>query len=221
MKTKVGISPLLSSPNDKNSIKFDDKDKADILQKQFCSVFTKKPDDDLPYFPSRTETNVEITISLEDIKKEISSLNCNKSIGPDEIHPSLLQELSDFMAIPIFITMNKSLEAGMVPKDWNLAHVSPIYKKGPRNLAENYRPISLTSIVCRMMEKLIKNQIMEHLINDNLLSSKQHGFINKRSTVTQLLNYLDKCETNDQQLPSYSTILTNVLKPFLWERLWM
>ena len=75
---------------------------------------------------------------------------------------------------------------------WKLANVSPIFKKGKRNMAENYLPISLTSIACRLMEKILKNQIMEHLINEKLLSMKQHGFVNKRSKVTQLLNYLDK-----------------------------
>ena len=59
-------------------------------------------------------------------------------------------------------------------------------------LAENYRPISLTSIVCRLMEKIMKCQIMNHLLLEDLLSPLQHGSVNKRSTVTQLLNYLDK-----------------------------
>ena len=194
LKTKSGIAPLLSSPKDESSIKFEDKDKANILQKQFCSVFTKEPDGELPDFTPRTNKNVDIVLTVELVRKEIASLNCSKSVGPDQLHPRMLKELIEYITLPIFIIMSKSLEENYVPEDWKLANVSPIYKnKGPKNLAENYRPISLTSIVCRMVEKIVKHQIMEHLIREDLLSKRQHGFINKRSTVTQLLCFLDAC----------------------------
>ena len=193
LKTKTGISPLLLSPNDNNTIRFEDRDKANILQDQFCSVYTKEPIGELPYFASRTNKIFEMDLTVEMVRKEISLLNNNKALGPDELHPRMLKELVDYVATPIFIIMTKSLVDGCVPEDWRLAHVTAIYKKGPKNIAENYRPISLTSIVCRMMEKIIKNQIMKHLLDENLLSKKQHGFIKKRSTVTQLLNFLDTC----------------------------
>ena len=193
LKTKSGIHPLLKVPNDESSIKYDDKNKADILQDQFCSVFTQEPLGDLPEFQSRTDTNVQVTILTETIKEELKALNVNKSIGPDELHPRMLRELADYIAEPLFSIMTKSLREGCLPDDWKIANVSPVYKKGNKNLAENYRPISLTSIVCRVMEKIIKTQIMTHLQEQKLLSTRQHGFINRRSTVTQLLNYLDCC----------------------------
>ena len=118
------------------------------------------------------------------VRKEVISLNINKAIGPDEIHPRLLKELVDYITIPLFIIMKKSLVDGILPTDWKLANVSPVFKKGSKNLAENYRPISLTSIVCRLMEKIMKCQIMNHLLREDLLSPLQHGFVNKRSTVT-------------------------------------
>ena len=80
-----------------------------------------------------------------------------------------------------------------IPEEWKQANVSPIFKKGQKHLAENYRPISLTSIVCKLMETFIKRELMTHLVNLNLLSPMQFGFISGRSTTTQLLNYLDKC----------------------------
>ena len=157
-------------------------------------MFTKEPDGELPDFTPRTNKNVDIVLTVELVRKEIASLNCSKSVGPDQLHPRMLKELIEYITLPIFIIMSKSLEENYVPEDWKLANVSPIYKnKGPKNLAENYRPISLTSIVCRMMEKIVKHQIMEHLIREDLLSKRQHGFIIKRSTVTQLLCYLDAC----------------------------
>ena len=74
-----------------------------------------------------------------------------------------------------------------------MVYVLPIFKKGSRNKADNYRPISLTSIMCKLMESFVKDSIMTHMRVENLLSSKQYRFINGRSTMTQLLSYLDKC----------------------------
>ena len=76
---------------------------------------------------------------------------------------------------------------------WKKANISSIFKKGAKNRAENYRPISLTSIVCKLMEKFIKQAIQDYLLENDLLSKKQHRFISGRSTVTQLLRYLDEC----------------------------
>lgn len=194
LKTKSGIHPLLKSPKDTSSIKFKDIDKAEILQEQFCSVFTKEPMDDIPEFAPRTHKQVQIQITPAMVRKEIISLNINKSIGPDEISPRLLRELVDHITVPLTIIMNQSLREGYLPHDWKVAIVSPIYKnKGAKNLAENYRPISLTSIICRVMEAFLKQKIMIHLTQNKLLTSKQYGFVNKRSTTTQLLHYLDSC----------------------------
>ena len=90
--------------------------------------------------------------------------------------------------------MNRTLQDGILPEDWKLAHVTPIYKnKGAQNLAVNYRPVSLTSIVCKLMESILREHIINHLTNLKLLSNKQYGFLSKRSTVTQLLKYIDQC----------------------------
>ena len=85
------------------------------------------------------------------------------------------------------------MEDGHLPIDWRKAYVSPIYKKGARNLAANYRPVSLTSIGCKIMEMFVKIMVLGHLTNHDLLSPKQYGFISGRSTVTQLLCYLEEC----------------------------
>lgn len=79
---------------------------------------------------------------------------------------------------------------GKLPLDWKHAHVSPIYKNGDKNKTASYRLISLTSIVCKLMESIIKESIMEHMIKEKLY---EYGFINGRSTTTQLLRFLEKC----------------------------
>ena len=65
------------------------------------------------------------------------------------------------------------MEYGEIPKEWKQANVSPLFKKGQKHLAENYRPVNLTSIVCKLMETFIKRELMTHLINLNLLSPMQ------------------------------------------------
>ena len=159
------------------------------------SKFTNEPEGAIPDFQQRTVIPIDnMIITNAMVYNKLKDLDPNKSFGPDEIHPKMLIEIADYVAEPLAIIMNKTLENGTLPDDWKMAHVTPIYKnKGEQNLAINYRPVSLTSIVCKTMESLLREHIMAHLLNKELLSNKQYGFISKRSTVTQLLNYIDKC----------------------------
>ena len=81
------------------------------------------------------------------VLNQLTNLNVNKSCGPDEVHLRILIELADYIAGPIALLFNLTIKYGIIPKYWEWAYVSPIYKKkGPQTNAENYRPISLTSI---------------------------------------------------------------------------
>ena len=84
---------------------------------------------------------------------------------------------------------NKSLHQGALPQEWKLANVVPVYKKGEKQHAENYRHISLLSIVSKVLERCIFNKIKEHLFH--LINPCQHGFITKRSCVTNLVEALE------------------------------
>ena len=194
LRTKVGVAPLLENKQDKNSLVFDDEKKANLLQKQFSSVYTKEPLENIPSVQLRTGNKViHVEIKPEAVNKKLKSLNTNKSCGPDDLHPRLLSELADIISEPLAIILNLSIATRAIPKEWKLANVVPVFKKGSKSLAENYRPISLTCVLCRVMESFLKDSIMEHLLKNNLLSPRQHGFISGRSTVTQLLAYLDSC----------------------------
>ena len=194
LKSKPGVAPLLENSLDKDSIRYSDQDKANILQSQFSSVFVKEPDGNLPEFHKRTSVEIRsLLITEEMVKEELKSLNPHKSIGPDDIHPRLLKELSEYIAGPLAYFFNLTIKEGCTPHDWKKAFVSPIYKKGSKSIAENYRPISLTSILCKMMEKFVRSCIVTHLFQNNLLSDRQFGFLTGRSTVLQLLYYLDNC----------------------------
>ena len=104
--------------------------------------------------------------------------------------------LADILCEPLSILINLSIKNGRIPREWKLANVVPVFKKGSKSFPGNYRPISLTCVMCRIMESFLKDTLMDHLVENNLLSSRQHGFISGRSTVTQLLSYLDSCIGN-------------------------
>ena len=215
LKTKKGVGPLLANPDDITSIRFEDGEKANVLQDQFCSVFTKEPEGTLPPFPPRTnKLLVDIIVTELMVGDEIKVLNLNKSVGPDEVHPRMLFELVGELSEPLAYLFNRTLKEGKIPDDWKKATVSPIFKKGVRNRAANYRPISLTSIVCKLMEKLVKQAILKHLVDNSLLSSKQFGFLSGRSTITQLLKFLDDCASKLATGGVVDTIYMDFAKAF-------
>ena len=96
MKSKDLIAPLLANPNDGDSLKYTDSEKAEILQKQFISAFTHEPSGDPPPFPERCAHILSTRITEEMVMKEINELDENKSIGPDEIHAKMLKELKEY-----------------------------------------------------------------------------------------------------------------------------
>ena len=118
-------------------------------------------------------------------------LKSNKAPGPDNIHPAVLRECCDVLSVPLSIIFSKCFDAGVVPSDWRIANVTPIFKKGNHSLPCNYRPISLTSVVCKVMESIVKDAVLDHLLGNGLLNLSQHGFLPKRSCVSNLLEFLD------------------------------
>ena len=87
---------------------------------------------------------------------------------------------------------NRSLETRKVPEIWKCANIVPIYKKGNKDEVSNYRPVSLTCIICKILESIIRDSIMEHFAANKLFTNRQFGFLKGRSTVTQLLQILDE-----------------------------
>ena len=139
LKTKTGVTSLLQDEKDETSTKFDDKEKANILQKEFVSVFTNEPNAEMSVLGKKTEINLpNIIITEEMVRNEILKLNVNKSCGPDEIHPQTLIELVDLVSKPLALLLNKTMDEGCIPQDWKMAYASPILRKGARNKAENY-----------------------------------------------------------------------------------
>ncbi len=87
---------------------------------------------------------------------------------------------------------NRSLRECKVPAEWKRGNVTPIYKKGPKGYPGNYRPVSLTSVPCKLMESILKGNIMDHLMNNNLIRQSQHGFMPGKSCASNLTTFLDR-----------------------------
>lgn len=100
-------------------------------------------------------------------------------------------ELRSVLCVPLTHLFNISLKSGSVPTEWKRAHITPLFKKGNKKLAENYRPVSLTPTVCKLMESIIKRKLMLHMESNNLFSVHQHGFRGGHSCVTQLLEVIE------------------------------
>ncbi|XP_033118708.1 uncharacterized protein LOC117118268 [Anneissia japonica] len=98
-----------------------------------------------------------------------------------------MKECSAQISVPLSIIFEKSIGSGKLPKDWKTARIVPVFKKGLRTTAGNYRPVSLTSIPCKIMESLIKDKMWAHLKENNLLSWNQRGFMTGKSCLTNLL----------------------------------
>ena len=137
---------------------------ADHLNKYFTSVFV---DEDLSSMPvpnkvfegSIDESLQSIEVDVDIVLNKLNLLNVSKSHGPDEIHGKLILELREEIAPSLVNLFRASLETGVVPRDFRDATVVPLHKKGGRDKAENYRPISLTSIVGKMLESIVKDNI--------------------------------------------------------------
>ena len=165
-KTKDSIGPLLDTDN---NLEMDTGKMAVILNNQFTSVFTREDTRDIPVPENIFNRNEDCKLTTyditdDDISKCIDKLKIHKSPGPDKISPRVIKKLKDELIKPLKIIFNTSLTTGQVPAKWKLANVTPIFKKkGMKKLACNYRPISLTSIIGKLMETILRDQIVKHL----------------------------------------------------------
>ena len=120
----------------------------------------------------------------------------NNACGPDQVLPPVLKELATQLAPILTDLFNRSYDLGTVPNDWRHANVSPVYKKGKKILAVNYRPISLTCVYCKIFEYVIASAIMSHAQQHNILNALQHGFRSKLSCETQLVEFVRDLSEN-------------------------
>ena len=195
LKTRSSMPDLIKPGTEDNPIYAKtDEDKAEVLVDYFSSVFTVESDlNNMPPFDEREYANPleNINITKKTVLEKLKKVKINKSPGPDNIHPRVLNNAATTLAEPLSIIFNTSLETKTLPDEWKHANISSIFKKGKKTLPQNYRPVSLTSVVCKIMESIIRDAVVKHMTDNNLFSQYQFGFISGRSTVLQLLHVLN------------------------------
>ena len=183
-KDNIGISPL----REKGKLFSDPENKARILLNQFKSVFTPRDMTNTMKPPTQAYPNCPpITIDTAGVAKLLQKLQPHKAPGPDSIPNTILINCADAIAPIMTLVFQRSIDSGNLPKDWLTANISSAYKKGDRHSAENYRPISLTSVSCKLLEHIICRHLLSHFENNCILTSLNHGFRAGYSCETQLL----------------------------------
>jgi hypothetical protein len=174
-KTRSGVPNLSKSGNKKgDDLTNTDREKAEVLSDFFTSIFTREPEGkwDLPETVHAAH-KLELKVTEKAVHKLLSKIKTSKSPGPEKLHPRVLYELRDTISRPLSIIFETSLRTGALPEEWKSANITAIFKKGSKRVAGNYRPVSLTSVVCKLMETVVRNSLVNYM-QDNNLFTKQY-----------------------------------------------
>ena len=181
-------------------------------------VFTAEDGVNIPVpknvFTRESHRLEDIKINEDEVKSRLERLREDKSPGVNDLSPIVLKRISEEIAHPASILFSQSMNEGDVPLDWRSANVTPIFKKGSRNLPENYRPVSLTSQLSKVMESIIRDIIISHLDRHRLIRDTQHGFRKGRSCTTNILEFLDMVTGVINQKGSVDVIFLDFAKAF-------
>ncbi|KAA3681597.1 uncharacterized protein DEA37_0001520 [Paragonimus westermani] len=129
--------------------------------------------------------------SVSEVQDLLLKINHYSAMGPDKIHPRILKEAALCLAVPLFDMFKQTLRTGTLPEARKESNVSPMFKTGDSHSPASYRPISLTSIPCKIMERLLKRTIFKHSFSNNLFSLNYNGFLPDRSCITNMLSFMD------------------------------
>ena len=199
-----GISPLKV---DGKTIS-DPQGKANVLSDYFRSVFTDEPSSVPTMSEEKLPSITPLAFNTNGILKLLDGLNASKASGPDNIPVRILKECAVQIAPFLQALFTQSLQTGELPVDWQTAFITPLFKKGDRSQPSNHRPVSLTSVCCKIMEHCIFSHIMSHCENHTILTDVQHGFRRKRSCESQLIETVDDLAFNiDQGLQTDIVVL--------------
>ena len=161
-------------------------DQATLFNNFFVDQFSDPSLYDVDIDFHNDEVN-DIDFSLQKIRKLLKQVKPSKAAGPDKIHGMVLKNCSFGLAYPLSKLFQVSYNTGIIPNEWKAANVVPIHKKGPKMEVENYRPISLTCLIMKIFERVVRDEIL--LKCQRKLNSNQHGFLPGKSCETQMLNF--------------------------------
>ena len=196
----------------------DRKEIASILNRQFKSVFIVDDKNEMPVFNKRSnmvfEVDVEAMFGLDRIEERLGRLEEAKAMGRDKVSPMVLKSWAKEWAKALQIIFKKSYNESEVPEEWRMANITPLFKKGSKLEAVNYRPVSLTSVCCKLMEGIVRDELMEYFYENKLISKQQHGFVKRRACVTNLLECQNIVSKSISEGNSVDVLYTDFSKAF-------
>ena len=156
----------------------------------------------------------DISFDEETVLQKLGKLRDDKAAGPDELVPRFLNLIKQELACPPTILFWSIMQSESVPDDWKVANIVLEHKGGSRNMASNYRPISLTSQLCKIFETLVRNQVIEFLESNQLIKDSQHGFRKGSSCLINRLTFLDKVLHSVNQIYPVDIVFLDLAKAF-------
>jgi hypothetical protein len=181
----------------------------------FKSVFSAAADQYPEYRDLVQNPEMEdFIITRDDVERAIFECPDKCSSGCDGIPNIFYKKCASELSFPLLVVFTQTLATGSFPEEWRVSRVSPIFKKGSKLKVENYRPVSLTVVACRILERLIRNHILKFVLSNQVVSSAQHGFLPKRSTTTNLLKFLDLVTRKMDAGVSVNAIYLDIAKAF-------
>jgi hypothetical protein len=219
--SKKGSNPDTIPPLEKDGIVYyTNIEKATKFNEFFINQSNIEDNTYVPDIPELNTSINQIHLTIEDVKSTLTQLNSTKATGPDQIHNIILKASAGIISEHLTFLFNRSLNEGIFPAVWKTAHVTPIHKKGNKELCTNYRPISLLSCVGKTLEKCVQRHVLGYLNINQIITKSQSGFIEKDSTVYQLLGiYDDFCRSFDSEITTQA-IFFDISKAFdkVWHR---
>ena len=185
--TKAKTIPTVLHLN--SMVATNDADKATLFNQYFHSVFTTDSSTVADMGDAPTELLQSINITETDVYDALTSLDPNKALGIDGIGPKILMNCAESVFRPLCHLFNLSLSSSAIPNEWKIHRIVPIFKSGDRSSISNYRPISLLCNVSKVLEHIIFNKIIHHITIS--ISPTQFGFLQRRSTIQQLILFLN------------------------------
>ena len=222
-KRRSKIGPLKVKQGNSTTLLKDPKRMADALQEFFKSIFSD-PDcinaDDYNINSMHTFNNPShptlewFNFTIKDIMKAISEIKSSSSSGEDGFSASFLKNCKESLSYPIYLIWKQSLDSGFIHKSFLSQMITPVHKKGSKSKPENYRPISLTSHITKIFERIVRDRLVHFLEQNNLLNSFQHGFRHGHSCLSELLVHFNDILTDLNQGNDVDVIYLDFAKAF-------
>lgn len=188
-KSRPAVGPLKRQDGSFTST---DKECADEMAAFFASVYKHEPTP-ITQVSAITESVLDnIVFSPRKISLALKKMNRFAAPGPDGIPPIILKECAGIIYPILSVFFNSCMTQHFVPSEWKSANVVPIHKKGSCHDPGNFRPISLTSVIGKVMESIIAFDLVQYGLANGLIMSSQFGFLPKQSCENQLLVYTDR-----------------------------